>query len=196
MTTFYLIRHGQNDKSPGDAPLNEIGRSQAQVTARHLSQLQIDVIYASPLARAQETAQPIADLVGLSIIEDERLRERANYGDLPTQTLAEFVAMWQQCDEDREFVPIVGLSARANGERLEQWLRAVHADYPQGSVIAASHGGTISDFLLNIFPRQNLERLSPGFFHNFGNCSVTIIHFDGERFMLEKLASVDHLVDL
>ena len=184
MTTFYLLRHGENDKDPGDQPLNETGRRQATITAQFFARLPVDAVYASPLARARQTAQCVADLVGLSVVVDERLRERANFGDLPGQTLAEFVAMWQRCDGNRDHAPEVGLAARANGERLEAWLRAVHAEMP---------GGTIGDFLLNIFPRPELARQLPGFPHSIANCSITVVHFDGDRFTLERLAAVDHL---
>ncbi len=122
------------------------------------------------------------------------MRERANFGDLPDQTLDEFVAMWQRCDRERGHVPEVGLSAHANGQQLESWLRAMHALLPEGRIVASSHGGTITDFLLNIFPQTDLERYRPDFMHNFGNCSITVVDFDGDRFTLDRLADVHHLV--
>lgn len=193
MTTFYLVRHGKSDRVPGDPPLNAVGRRQAYRTAQVFARLPVDAVYTSPLARARETAQAIADQVGCTLNVDERLLERANYGDLPGQTRAEFIAMWRQCDADRDYVPVVGLSARANGARMAQWLRAVYAAFPHGTVVAGSHGGTITDFLLNTFSRDVLARYRPDFADHVGNCSITVLRFDGKEYALEQLAAVEHL---
>ena len=75
MTTLFLIRHGENDylkknRLPGHLPgihLNERGREQAAELARTLGQLPIKAIYASPLERAVETAEPLAQTLGLVI---------------------------------------------------------------------------------------------------------------------------------
>jgi broad specificity phosphatase PhoE len=194
MTTFCLIRHGHNHKIAGDQPLTSTGRQQAQRTADYLSRLPIVAVYTSPLARARQTAQATADALGLPLAEDERLRERANFGDLPDQTLDEFVAMWAQCDQDRDLTPVVGWSARANGERLQAWMEDVHVCYPYGAIVAASHGGTITDFLLNHFSPAVLDGYRSDFLHNIRNCSITILQFDGAQFVLEALAVDEHLL--
>ncbi|MBX2998193.1 MAG: histidine phosphatase family protein [Caldilineaceae bacterium] len=196
MTTFYLIRHGENDRIAGDQSLNANGRRQAQITAAFLKDRRIDAVYASPLARARETAQAIADALGSTVIEDARLRERANFGDSPGQTLEEFISMWQDCDRDRDFVPVVGLSARQNGQRLEAWMREVYHTRPQGIVVAGTHGGTITDFLLNYFSPAFLNGYRSNFLHNIRNCSITILHFDGAQFTLEALAVDEHLLPI
>lgn len=193
MTIFYLIRHGQNDRRPGDQPLNETGRRQAQETAAFFRNVPVDAVYTSPLARAKETAQAIADALDLILVEDDCLRERANLGDRPGQTLEEFMAMWRRCDRDRDYVPEVGLSARQNGKRLEGWMRGIYRRYPHGTVAVGTHGGTISDFLLNRFPQRDLAQRLPGFPHTIANCSITEIRFDGEHFTLAQLAVADHL---
>lgn len=196
MATFYLIRHGENDRIAGDQSLNANGRRQAQITAAFLKDRRIDVVYASPLARARETAQAIADALGSTVLEDARLRERANFGDSPGQTLEEFISMWQACDRDRDFVPVVGLSARQNGQRLEAWMREVYHTRPQGIVVAGTHGGTITDFLLNYFSPAFLNGYRSNFLHNIRNCSITILHFDGAQFTLEALAVDEHLLPI
>ena len=61
-----LIRHGRSaDVVPGspeseNPPLHELGRAQAAALAERLATKTIDAIYASHLARAIETAQPLA----------------------------------------------------------------------------------------------------------------------------------------
>ncbi len=75
MPTLFLIRHGENDylaknRLPGRIPgihLNGRGREQAAELARTLDRLPIKAIYASPLERAVETAEPLAQSHGLGI---------------------------------------------------------------------------------------------------------------------------------
>lgn len=82
MTIFYLIRHGENDllgkRLPGWMPgvhLNERGLAQAQALARALAEVQITAVYASPLERTMETAEPLARLKKLEIVARPGLGE-------------------------------------------------------------------------------------------------------------------------
>ena len=67
-----LIRHAlplrieNPDGRPADPPLSETGRAQAERVAEWLRGERIDALYASPMRRAQETAAPIAERLGLS----------------------------------------------------------------------------------------------------------------------------------
>ena len=75
MAVFLLIRHGENDwvksrRLAGRLPgvhLNEKGQTQAKQLAEELAATQITAIYASPLERAVETAEPLAQSKGLEI---------------------------------------------------------------------------------------------------------------------------------
>jgi probable phosphomutase (TIGR03848 family) len=75
MPTLLLIRHGDNDylaknRLPGHIPgihLNKHGNEQAALLAQSLSKLPIKAIYCSPLERAIETAQPLAQSLGIEI---------------------------------------------------------------------------------------------------------------------------------
>lgn len=77
MTTVFLIRHGENDfvkkgRLAGwlpDVHLNASGRAQAESLAKILRPVKFKAIYASPLERAVETAEPLAKAKGLPIIE-------------------------------------------------------------------------------------------------------------------------------
>jgi probable phosphoglycerate mutase len=76
-----LIRHGlpervvNDDGAPADPPLSPTGREQAERVARWLDDLAIDRIYASPLRRARETAEPLALRRGLGIEIERGVRE-------------------------------------------------------------------------------------------------------------------------
>lgn len=73
-TTFALVRHGQTDwnaerrlQGATDIPLNEVGRAQARAAVGILEQQQWDVLVSSTLSRAAETADIIAEGLGMSV---------------------------------------------------------------------------------------------------------------------------------
>ncbi len=94
MTTFYLIRHGHNDflgkrKLAGRMPnvhLSSEGHRQAEALGRILASVKFEAIYASPLERAVETAEPLARNQGLDILLREGLLE-IGYGTWQGQSL-------------------------------------------------------------------------------------------------------------
>jgi probable phosphoglycerate mutase len=76
-----LLRHGEPDWTPDggpsvlDAALTARGRRQAEVAAAALAPLQLDALYVSPLRRAQETAEPLAKLAGITPVTLDGLAE-------------------------------------------------------------------------------------------------------------------------
>lgn len=83
---LYVARHGETEwnrlnKVCGrtDSHLTDKGLQQAQLLAERLDSCSIDVIIASPLSRAQETAGAVAERKHLPVITDERLIEQ-DYG--------------------------------------------------------------------------------------------------------------------
>jgi len=74
LTTFALVRHGQTDwnaerrlQGSTDIPLNDVGRGQARDAVAVLAPYQWDAIVSSPLSRAAETADIIAEGLGLTV---------------------------------------------------------------------------------------------------------------------------------
>lgn len=81
-TRLVLIRHGETDwnregryQGQADPPLNARGREQARTLAQQLRPLELQVLYSSPLRRAWETAQILAQELGLPVFPDPRLKE-------------------------------------------------------------------------------------------------------------------------
>jgi broad specificity phosphatase PhoE len=74
MTSIYLVRHGQTAwnkeeifRGRTDVPLNEIGMREAELAGEYLKDKEIHVIYSSPLSRAWQTAQKIAQFHNLEV---------------------------------------------------------------------------------------------------------------------------------
>jgi len=108
-TRFVLIRHAESVwnasgrwQGHADPPLSERGRAQAEQLARGLAHQPIEVLLASDLTRAAQTAEILGEAVGLKPVLDARLREldvgvwagltRAEIARRDPETLARFEA--------------------------------------------------------------------------------------------------------
>ncbi|SDX04589.1 histidine phosphatase family protein [Paenibacillus sp. CF384] len=198
-TTFYLVRHAKKEKGIGDVSITLEGLSEAQKTASHLRNVQLSQIVCSPLNRAKQTARIIAESINKTIAEDSRLRERANWGDLPGQTFQEFVAMWDRCTKEREFTPQVGDSARSAGERLASCLQELSVQYPHESIVIVTHGGLITDFMVNVCSEIELTEWNSNFVSEQSNlvaeCSITKVIYRNGAVELVDFANTAHLYD-
>jgi broad specificity phosphatase PhoE len=79
-----LLRHGRTAwnaerrfQGQSDPPLDDVGRAQAYEAAALVAALAPELLVSSDAARALQTAAPIADLTGLDVLADARLRERS-----------------------------------------------------------------------------------------------------------------------
>jgi len=79
--TLYLVRHGsagrRNNADPNDTErhLDDKGLRQAVAVADHLGVEPITRILSSPLPRCVETVEPLAEVLGLEVVVERRLRE-------------------------------------------------------------------------------------------------------------------------
>lgn len=152
---LYCVRHGESTynvegrlQGQSDEPrLSPLGLKHAQALVAALGQLRIDAIYSSPLTRARETAQPLADALGLPVAYDDRLKEidigvfqgtlAAELGDRFPQE----AARWRSQDPDYR-IPN-GESRRDLMQRAEAAFQAIHAaGHDQVAVVA--HGGVLA----------------------------------------------------
>jgi broad specificity phosphatase PhoE len=85
-TIVHLLRHGEVENPQrvmyGRLPgyhLSANGRAMADAAADFFSERAVVALFCSPLERAQETARPVAERLGLEIVTDERLIEPWNH---------------------------------------------------------------------------------------------------------------------
>ena len=79
---IYFVRHGETNGNVDkimqghmDIPLNQNGIQQAKEVGEILKNVNLEVIFSSPLSRALKTAQIINKYHGLDIVVDERIKE-------------------------------------------------------------------------------------------------------------------------
>jgi broad specificity phosphatase PhoE len=85
-TIVHLVRHGEVDNPAGllygrlpDYHLSDLGIQMAERVAEHFRERDVVHLRSSPMERAQETAAPLAEALGLPVVIDSRLIEAANY---------------------------------------------------------------------------------------------------------------------
>jgi probable phosphomutase (TIGR03848 family) len=157
MTTFLLIRHGLTDAvghlmtghNPG-VHLNATGRDQAASLPRRLGDAPIAALYASPLERTRETAQPIADARGLQVQLDPRFLE-VDFGGWTGQRFTDISGdpHWQLYNAYR------GVTRPPDGEalvdvqqRTVDALLELQARHRDEVVAVVSHADTLRAILL------------------------------------------------
>ncbi len=85
-TIVHLLRHGEVDNPHGiiygrlpGYHLSANGRAMADAAADYFAGRAVVALFCSPLERAQETARPVAERLGLPIVTDDRLIESWNH---------------------------------------------------------------------------------------------------------------------
>lgn len=163
-----LWRHGQTlwnaeNRHQGqiDIPLNDVGREQARHAAQTLVAMKPTRIIASDLERALETGQILADLAGINLSTDERLRETFA-GEWQGMTRDEIVAKYPQdyaaWGGDSEIRPGGGETRWEVSQRVVAAIEDALLNIPDGgTLVVASHGGALRSALgrlLGLDPRQ------------------------------------------
>lgn len=143
-TEFGLVRHGQTDwnaqlrlQGSSDIPLNQVGIRQAMSAATKINQADWDVLAASPLSRARDTAALIAAEIGLPVLIIPELIERS-FGEAEGLSHTE----WRIKFESKE--PISGLESIEELEiRAKALLQKIATEFDGKKVLAVSHGSLI-----------------------------------------------------
>lgn len=182
-TVVGILRHGQTDwnidfrlQGVTDIPLNETGIAQARDAAAVIDPVDWDLILTSPLSRARDTAQIVAEVNGLGEALVETLLLERSFGEAEGLGHEE----WKAKYADTNMVPggesLSDLEARAN-----QLLDKLASDHAGKRVLAVSHGALIRKLLRIVsageFPRDG-ERL--------GNASMSIFVHDVTGWSIER----------
>ncbi len=191
---FYLMRHGDKIRIPGNPGLSDLGKSQSKLTAIYLMDKNISAILSSQLARVRETARIISKRLGMEFKEDKRLTERINWGDVPNVSFSEFLKEWEKTDKDRDYKPKFGQSSRETGNKLLEVIKEFEKEKESQNILIVTSGGTITDLLRNIFGDDYLESKRSGFIDGgIKDASITILQANDGNYKLIEFASTKHL---
>jgi probable phosphoglycerate mutase len=156
-TTTLLLRHGQTPLSIekrfsgiGDPELTDVGLAQVAAAAERLRHSAATAIVSSPLTRARQTAEAVADVLGLEVEVEEGLRE-TDFGDWEGYTFGEVRKRWPaELDAwlaSTAVAPPYGESFDATATRVRQARDRVLARYGGETVVLVSHVTPIKTLL-------------------------------------------------
>ena len=141
---LYVTRHGETVVNAchqvsgrGDVPLTDRGWEQAQALAQAALEAPIDLVIASPLQRAWNTAQTVARAKGIPLVAEPRLMEM-DYG------------RFDQVDiDDPDFLQVKRTFTRRMGGgesvlqvagRIYPLLEELRRTYPDQTLLLVCHG--------------------------------------------------------
>jgi probable phosphoglycerate mutase len=200
-----LVRHGNAHAGfhgpiagpKGCAGLTDLGRRQAAALRDHLAssgRVRADVLLASDLPRAIETAEIIAPGLGVEVgVHDPRWRE-VYPGDVDGMDWTDFNATYgsfdMEAEPERPFAP-GGESWNGFHRRVAASLLAIAEERPDETVVVACHAGVIMAsmrILLGIGHADISAQLRPD------NTGLTEWEHDGDRWTLRAFNEAVHLV--
>jgi len=182
-THVLLIRHGQYQANAEgrfgghtDTPLSTRGRAEARRTARALASESFSAIVCSDLARAIETASPLAKITGLELQTAEAFRERSvgvmeglTFEEAAAQHPEQYAALLRR---DFEHVLLGGESYRQTLDRASRKLDELVEQYQGGRIAIYTHTGTICILALHIMGALDAPELKPVWIAS-RNCGIS-----------------------
>ena len=199
-TRLIVLRHGEtawnvDTRIQGqlDIGLNATGVRQAQQLGEALADETVAAIYASDLARARDTALAVAGPLGMEVVAEPRLRERA-FGQFEGRTFADIEAnspdearRWRTRDPD--FEPEGGESLIVFRRRVTAVASELAARHPGALVVLVAHGG-VMDVLYRAATRQELQ--APRTWQ-LGNAAINRMLWTPQGFTLVGWSDTAHL---
>ena len=211
MLRVLLVRHGETEWNKShrvqggasDIPLNETGRKQAEALGLRLKKEEIQAIYSSPLKRALDTAQAIAQYHQLEIGLEPDLRE-LDVGELEGVAIG---SVGKRLDELLLMRGQGGLQSGAadfhfskiqhvGGESLDElqqrsWgaMRRIAGQHSDGAIVVVSHYFVTLSIICAVL---DLPVNQIGRFRLSGGSLNTIV-FDGSAVRLTLFSDVCHL---
>lgn len=199
MTRLLLVRHGETQWNKeerfigiSDVPLNEEGRRQAEALSERLAGESIDIIYSSEMKRSVETAQIIAQVHGMRVVVEPRLRE-VSYGDwegLTAGEVEERTGVRFPSRFDAPQVPFPSNSSVTTGMLdVRNFLDDILASPEDRTILLVGHGVSFQMILYAVLdiPSRNHWLL---YMHN---ASISEVFIRGGKAVLVRLNDTSHL---
>jgi broad specificity phosphatase PhoE len=180
-----LWRHGRTSwnaqlrwQGQSDIPLDDVGLSQAAEAARKLVEYSPTKIVSSDLMRAERTAQSLADLVGLPVEIDPRLRE-TNGGKWEGMTQSDIRRDHHDYLESWFVDPDIpaGFDGESRTAVADRMVTAIteHVAATEGTLVVATHGGAARAAIAQLL---GLPMDHSGRFKVLSNCGWAVLDID------------------
>lgn len=166
---------------------------QARELAARLAGHPLVGFYCSDLCRARQTAEPIAEAVGMEAMSLPGLREVALgawEGKTREELIAEFPAEWEAWVQAPSWDLVPGGEGAGPFEhRVTATLEGILNSHMGGDVLCVTHGGVIQVALLDVVGRRS----GGNFPFLIQNCSLTVIQRARGRTVVTAVNDICHL---
>jgi len=198
---IFIARHGQTDYNRDrilqgrgvDAPLNDVGRQQAQLLASYLCAKNYDALYTSTMKRAIQTSQIIADACELPFVTYEELSEM-DYGKYEgkqysnvAHELDEVKESWDRGETDLQIEG--GESPEDVLKRAKPTFLNIINNHPGENILMILHGRLIR-ILLAHFLKGDLKYMED---YQINNCELDYLTFRNGILTPEFLNNCEYL---
>lgn len=177
--------------APADPGLAADGARQAAALAERWAIHGADAVYASPMRRARETAQPLADALGLTVAVEDGLKEfdADQHFYVPIEELRADEERWKQAV--REWLsPAAETERQQFRERVVDTIDAIALRHPDQRVAVVCHGGVINAYLSRLLSLPGTIFFEPAY------TSVSRAFVRGHHRQVISLNETPHLPDL
>jgi probable phosphoglycerate mutase len=201
-TRLVIIRHAQSEANAEgriqghlDVPLSALGLRQSARLAERLRALDVDAIYSSPFLRSKQTADVIAQGLGLDVQTRLGLRER-NVGALQGLNRQEIIERFPEYGQPGADVRQIKVEGFEQDEQLVPRVtgafREILSANPDRTAAVVTHGGVIGSVLRWLLA---MPRVRPGPF-TIANASITTLDVRDYRHDIQlPLAQLNTLND-
>ena len=207
--SFRLIftRHGESEANVAQVisnrdlphPLTAKGNAQTQALADQLATNRIIALYASPILRAQQTAQILAAQWGLVVQTADALREfdcgemEGRGDDAAWQAHHAVVHAWDEENDLQRCIP-GGESFADLKNRFVPFVKDLIAKYADrdSDVVLISHGSMLHQMLPVVL--TNIDRPFTTQ-HPLGNCVCVYARLDGDQLICERWNGLSLVTD-
>jgi probable phosphomutase (TIGR03848 family) len=165
---LFLVRHAMcdgvgfalNGRAPG-VRLNAEGREQATALAERLRSERLRAVYCSPVERALQTAEAIAEPHHLTPCIEPGLNE-IDFGEWTGRTISDLQELprWRAFNERRSVTCVPGGELMLDVQaRIIAAIDSLRERHPRDTVVAVSHGDVIKAALAH-YLRVSLDHIS------------------------------------
>ncbi len=205
MLRFYLIRHGETSgnlegrfRGRKDFPLNSRGMKQAEDLAEALKDVHFSAVYSSPLLRAKQTAQAIAEnsVCSLEIAEPLNNISLGNWeGVLKSEIKEKYPNLYDLWLTNPEKLRIKGMETLAQvKKRSVEFIKFLVANYgtDDRNIAIVTHRAVLKPLIAGL-----LDIKSPYFWKiHIDTASYSIIEYEPQKeYLLYQLNQNMHLED-
>lgn len=200
MGRWFIVRHGQTEwnaqgriQGHTDISLSDVGDQQAELVAKRLAGVSIDVAYCSDLRRSIDTAQKILGQRSVPLRTTSSLREydkgifegltakqsQERYPDLYAASLI----------KDLDFAPFGGESTRQVSTRITEFIASLREKHLDDNLLIVGHGGALRSAFVALMelPLEATWRFA------LDNCGLSVVDVYIDIAVLNLYNDTSHL---